>query len=32
MRCASRDTFQRQNAELMKQVRLQQKQIKKLGG
>ena len=28
----SRDTFQRQNAELMKQVRLQQKQIKKLGG
>lgn len=29
---ASRDTFQRQNAELMKQVRLQQKQIKKLGG
>jgi hypothetical protein len=29
---ASRDGFQRQNAELMKQVRLQQKQIKKLGG
>lgn len=28
----SRDTFQRQNAELMKQVRIQQKQIKKLGG
>lgn len=28
----SRDTFQRQNAELMKQIRLQQKQIKKLGG
>lgn len=28
----SRDSFQRQNAELMKQVRLQQKQIKKLGG
>ena len=28
----SRDTFQRQNAELMKQVRLQQKQIKRLGG
>ena len=28
----SRDTFQRQNAELMKQVLLQQKQIKKLGG
>ena len=27
----SRDTFQRQNAELMKQVRLQQKQIKRLG-
>lgn len=29
---ASRDGFQRQNAELMKQVRMQQKQIKKLGG
>lgn len=28
----SRDSFQRQNAELMKQVRLQQKQIKKLEG
>ena len=28
----SRDTFQRQNAELMKQVRLQQKQIKKMVG
>ena len=28
----SRDTFQQQNAELMKQVRLQQKQIKKMGG
>lgn len=28
---ASRDGFQRQNAELMKQVRMQQKQIKKLG-
>ncbi len=28
----SRDGFQRQNAELMKQVRLQQKQLKKLGG
>lgn len=28
----SRDSFQRQNAELMKQVRMQQKQIKKLGG
>lgn len=29
---ASRDGFQRQNAELMKQVRMQQKQIKKLVG
>lgn len=28
----SRDSFQRQNAELMKQVRMQQKQIKKLEG